>query len=93
MSKSVNVQFSVSYDTIRQMYCIVTGKALSDEEISEIIEQDLIVIDTENLGNARKETEQMLGALVLSQAFDKVMIPKKSRFQERLDEVKKQRVL
>lgn len=93
MSKSVNVQFSVSYDTIRQMYCIVTGKALSDEEISEIIEQDLIVIDTETLGNARKETEQMLGALVLSQAFDKVMIPKKSKFEERLEEMKKQKGL
>ena len=93
MSKSVNVQFSVSYDTIRQMYCIITGKALSDEEISEIIEQDLIVIDTENLGNARKETEQMLGALVLSQVFDKVMIPKKSKFEERLEEMKKQKGL
>lgn len=92
MSKEVKVQFSVSYDTIRQMFCMVSGKILTDEKIDVMVGDETIFVDTKNLEGARNDTEQMLGAIVLSQLLEKESKPR-SRFEERLEELKKQKGL
>lgn len=91
--KNVVVQFSVSYDTIRRMFCMVTGKVISDEQIDEVIEQNVLNVDTNTLGDAKDQTEQMLGALILAEKFGSYYVPKKSKFEERLELMKKQRGL
>lgn len=91
--KNVVVQFSVSYDTIRKMFCMVTGKVISDEQIDEVIDGNVVNVDTNTLGDAKDQTEQMLGALILAEKFGSYHVPKKSKFEERLEFMKKQKGL
>jgi hypothetical protein len=79
---------SVSYDVIRQMFCMVSGQVITDEEIDGLVKSDVLVVDTNKIGNAKKDTEQMLASLVLATTID--YVPRKSKFQERLDLMKKQ---
>ncbi len=90
MSKEVKVQFSVSYDIIRQMFCVVSGKVLTDEKIDELVGSEVLFIDTKNLEVARKDTEEMLGAVILAHVLEVESKPK-SRFEQRLEELKKQK--
>lgn len=92
MSKEVKVEMSVSYDVIRQMFCIASWKVLTDEKIDELVGGVTIVVDLDSLGDAKKDTEQMLGALVLNQVLETETKPK-SKFEERLEALKKQKGL
>lgn len=92
MSKEVKVEMSVSYDVIRQMFCIASGKVLTDEKIDGLVGGITIVVDLDSLGDAKKDTEQMLGTLVLSQVLESEIKPK-SRFEQRLESLKKQKGL
>ena len=93
MKKEVRVEMSVSYDVIRQMFCMVSGKVLTDEKIEDMFKSEVVLIDTTNLGEARKDTEQMLASLVLANALEGIGENPKSKFEERLEEMKKQRGL
>ncbi len=91
MSKELSVEFSVSYDIIRQIFCMVSGKVLTDEKIDEMIPtSEVYLIDMNILGKDKKDVENMLGAIVLSQLLeDSAKSKPKSRFEQRLEELKK----
>ena len=97
MGKELRVEFSVSYDIIRKMFCVVSGKVLTDEKIDEMIPtSEVYLIDMDILGKDKKDVENMLGAVVLSQLLEdsaesKPKSKPKSRFEQRLEELKKQK--
>ena len=93
MSKELRVEFSVSYDIIRQMFCVVSGKVLTDEKIDEMIPtSEVYLIDMNILGKDKKDVENMLGVVVLSQLLEDNSEPKpKSKFKQRIEELKKQK--
>jgi hypothetical protein len=92
MSKKVRVEMSVSYDVIRQMFCEVSGKVLTDEKLDVMFPEEVIYINTECLGVAQQGTEQMLASIVLADVLD-AKPNRISKFEQRLEELKKQKGL
>lgn len=93
MSKEVKVQLSVSYDKIRQIMCLMSGKVLQDSELEELIGNEIVNIETSSLGESTEEIEQLISAIVLVQKTKEKedLVPKKkSRFEERLEAYKNQ---
>ena len=100
MSKEVKVQLSIPYDKVRQVMCMMTGKILQDEEIDSLVGNDIVYLKTHVLDEEEDEyesgedIEQVISALILVQKIKEkegVNTKKKSKFQERLDEMIKLR--
>ncbi len=89
MEKGVKVQLTVSYDRIRQVMCVLSGKVLSDSDIDELVGNDVLDLDTNAFGEESNEgIEQVICALILSQTLtDKTKSDPifKSKFEERLE--------
>lgn len=94
MIKEVKVQLTVSYDKIRQVMCLISGEVLQDSEIEELIGAEVLNLETNIFGESKEEIEQVISAMILAQKFkspEDLKPNKKSKFQERLDDICKQK--
>lgn len=94
MSKEVKVQLIVSYDKIRQVMCLVSGKVLQDSELEELIGDDIINIETTAFGDHKSDFEQVISVIILAEKLQEkedLEPKKKSKFQERLEAMQQQR--
>lgn len=94
MSKEVKVQLTVSYDKIRQVMCLMSGKVLQDSELEELIGNEILNLDTNVFGESKDEIEQVISAMILAQKVkekEDLEPKKKSKFQERLEAMQQQR--
>ena len=90
MSKEVKVQLTVSYDKIRQVMCLMSGKVLQDSELEELIGNEILNLETNVFGESKEEIEQVISAMILAQKVkekEDLEPKKKSKFQERLEAV------
>ena len=69
MIKEVKVQLTVSYDKIRQVMCLMSGKVLQDSEIEELIGAEVLNLETNIFGESKEEIEQVISAMILAQKF------------------------
>lgn len=86
--KEVKVQLTVSYDKIRQVMCLMSGKVLQDSELEELIGNEILNLETNVFGESKEEIEQVISAMILAQKVkekESLKPKKKSRFQERLE--------
>lgn len=94
MSKEVKVQLTVSYDKIRQVMCLMSGKVLQDSELEELIGNEILNLETNVFGESKEEIEQVISAMILAQKVkekEDLEPKKKSKFQERLEAMQQQR--
>lgn len=92
MSKEIKIQLTISYDKIRQHMCLINGRILEDSEIEEVVNGGILFLETNIFGEgkSKEELEQLLSIFVLTKIMkkDTEEIPKRSKFQERLEVMK-----
>jgi hypothetical protein len=65
--KKAVVQLSVSYDRIRQVMCLISGKILDDKELDELIGNEVLIIPTDILNDSQDQIEQLISTMILTQ--------------------------
>lgn len=65
MSKTVSIQVSVPYSTIRKTMCLMSGKVWTDEDIEAMTNGEIVVIPTEELEDLRDQVEVLLSSLFI----------------------------
>jgi hypothetical protein len=92
MEKQVKVQLTVSYDKLRQVMCLISGKVLTDQDINELVGDEVLSLETNVFGESKEEIESVISAMILTQKLtqsEELKTPKSSKFEERLEAYKK----
>jgi hypothetical protein len=92
MEKQVKVQLTVSYDKLRQVMCLISGKVLTDQDINELVGNEVLSLETNVFGESKEEIESVISAMILTQKLtqsEELKTPKRSKFEERLEAYKK----
>lgn len=92
MKKALAIQLEFDMASVRRALLLITGEVVSDEEITaKYIERENVKVNMEELLGDREAFQMCAGLLAILMADGKKSEPKKSKFQERLEDMAAER--
>lgn len=90
MSKKITATIDIDYDLVRKVYCMMTGKILSDEQIDSCsISDEFNITEFINENEEAKAAITMFAVAAIMEHEPKDKSTTKSKWQQKLEEIQK----